>query len=553
MRSVLTLCLLLTSIPCLKAQSSLNDPAEYGARIVQRERQVAWNLMKFHPIVETYVQVIGSHHNEPALSYDRHFVSVAEFSGGLHAVQFKSRNMEIWRDLGNFSDSLKPTTVEFDPSGFVAMAYPDPGAFDLMHYRFEYVKAESLGAVRCLVFQVTPIAMRKSGLFEGKIWVEEQKFTIVRFSGIYLGTNLVNKYFHFDSWRVESQPGQWIPAVISSEETGLPCCGVGKINWSKVHFRAQTRFWGYDLQKAGSDQELTRIVVDSSPEIQDAAEASTGRSAVAQEQAWERQAEDNLTERLERLGIISPAGSVEHKLQTILANVETANHLAFAGEVRCRVLLTSNLESAVVGRTILVSRGLIDVVPNDDVLAAVLAHNLALVNLEGSEFTNFAWADENRFDARDIFKRLRFVPSPKQQESAAAQAREWLANSAYAGDSGEVARFTANLRELAPHIERLLKANIGESLAETLDLKHADKIAQKSSKTETASLALLPLGSRLDVDPWSGRLTFRDHSAGDQESDNEFPFELPAITVQLRNASNDTATAQVAFSSSSKN
>ena len=52
--------------------------------------------------------------------------------------------------------------------------------FDRAHYDFKYVRREFLGDVRCVVFDVTPAKAAGKGLFEGRIWAEDQDFNIVR-------------------------------------------------------------------------------------------------------------------------------------------------------------------------------------------------------------------------------------------------------------------------------------------------------------------------------------------------------------------------------------
>ena len=65
------------------------------------------------------------------------------------------------------------------------MIYLDTTSFDRQHYQFDYVGREFLGEVRCLVFDLTPLPKSGNGRFKGRIWVEDQGFTIVRFNGVY--------------------------------------------------------------------------------------------------------------------------------------------------------------------------------------------------------------------------------------------------------------------------------------------------------------------------------------------------------------------------------
>src|SRR2546427_11292202 len=77
------------------------------------------------------------------------------------------------------------------------------------------------------------------------------------------------------------------------------------------------------------------------------------------------QAEENVGDRLERMGLIAPRGEVDKVLETVVNNLEVTNNLDIQPEVSCRVLLTSTLESFTIGHTIVLSRGLIDVLPEE--------------------------------------------------------------------------------------------------------------------------------------------------------------------------------------------
>ena len=135
------------------------------------------------------------------------------------------------------------------------MIYIDNDGFDRQNYKFDYVRREFLGEVRCLVFDVTPQPHAGKGRFLGRIWVEDQDFHIVRFNGAYTGSSKTSYYFHFDSWRVNTGANQWLPAFIYSEE--------GDVHYAltkTLMFKAQTRLWGYNLgarpRRAGAEQEF---------------------------------------------------------------------------------------------------------------------------------------------------------------------------------------------------------------------------------------------------------------------------------------------------------
>jgi hypothetical protein len=547
MKIALISCALLLVAAPARSQGAAATHDDISSRIVEREHQVAKELEHFHPIVETYVQVMKSRQDEFVPWYDQHFVSLAEFAGGLRALRFEPRNSEVWRDLKETSESFNPKILEYNPGGFVAMAYPDPTTFDLQHYRFQFLNEEFLGEIHCKVFQVTPTILRKQGLFEGKIWVEDQNLTIIRFNGIFKGSNIAAKYFHFDSRRVSTKPGLWLPSTIDSEEPQLPCCGLWKLNWTKIHVKTRTTFWGYDLRYPASREELTSVAFDRESSIRDLSNSSNALGPLDQKQRWDRQAEDNVTAHLERIGLLSPSGDIEKILSTIARRIENANGLSPDFEVRCRILLTSNLESAVVGHTIILSRGLLDVAPDEAVVAAVLAHNLAHIALGDANAANFSWPDQTRFGPRDVARRLHFAFSPEQEAQASLLANEWLLNSSYRGSHDAVAQFAAELKRQSPHISKLLEASIGESLSVTLAV---DRLSSACPQAQGATGApALPLGARIRIDPWSSKAVFAQPTGNELRSKStDIPFE-PSLPVESAILSRPQASPLYSFPS----
>ena len=108
--------------------------------------------------------------------------------------------------------------------------------------------------------------------------------------------------------------------------------------------------------------------------------APTRRPVVA-ERMWERQAEDNAVDRLQKIGLLAPPGDVDKILLTVVNNLMVTNNIDLQGDIRCRVLLTSPLESFTIGHTIVISRGLLDVLPDESSLAMILAHELSHIVL----------------------------------------------------------------------------------------------------------------------------------------------------------------------------
>src|SRR5271155_5380233 len=341
-------------------------------RTILREHGLMELLKTRTPLVETYLQNLKSDQKlGPVPSEDHYFLGRLDLGEAVDRRDYLSRDESFQKNLlGGGSKLFK---FEYKPMGFSWMIFADREDFDRTHYGFKYVHREFLGDVRCLVFDVTPKKGAGRGRFLGRLWVEDQEYSIVRLNGTYVPAPRNSYFFHMDSWRLNLIPGYWVPAYIYSEE-GDFSAGVK----NKIAFKAQTRIWGYDLKKGDKDDELTQIRVDS---VKDESPTAQDASPLQAEREWQQQAEDNVIERLTRAGLLAPEGDVDHILQTVVNNLEVTNNIELPRPVRTRVLLTAPLETFSVGNTIVISRGLVDVLPDEASLAAVLAHELAHIVL----------------------------------------------------------------------------------------------------------------------------------------------------------------------------
>ena len=161
-------------------------------RIIARENQEMETIRGYSPLVETYIQKVSNKKNseegwEPA--GDRYFIGRSEFSKGLNLEAIEARNDNPLRHVFANLNRLFDFGNEYLPKGFLQMIYPDTNGLDAQTYNFAYVRREFLGEVRTLVFDVSPAKKAGKGRFEGRIWVEDEDFTIVRFNGSYSGNN----------------------------------------------------------------------------------------------------------------------------------------------------------------------------------------------------------------------------------------------------------------------------------------------------------------------------------------------------------------------------
>src|SRR5260370_37121811 len=111
--------------------------------------------------------------------------------------------------------------MQFLLGGFMQMIFIGTNGFDRQHSKFDYVRREFLGEVRCLVFDVTPLEKKSNGRFLGRIWVEDQDYHIVRFNGAYGGDRDTSWDFPLGRWGSQGPPGLWMPAVVHRGENKI--------------------------------------------------------------------------------------------------------------------------------------------------------------------------------------------------------------------------------------------------------------------------------------------------------------------------------------------
>ncbi len=485
------------------ATLSSPPPASFNEvmdRVIQKEHLFVAEMRHLRPMVETYLQDLKTDSSgNPEAIKDQYFLGRLDMSDGPEDTSFVGQPGFGHRMLNHLTGLY---SMRFLPLGFAQMVVLDTD-FQRKYYDFSFVRREFLGEVRCLVIDVQPKEKAPAGRFLGRIWVEDQDYNVVRFNGTYYPHPKSSYYLHFDSWRLNMRTGAWLPAYIYSEESDL------KTNLGKaLHFRAQTRLWGYDLKGLNKNSEFTQILVDSPQSVKDQTDAAADPSPVLAERMWERQAEDNAIERLTKIGLIAPSGEVDKILQTVVNNLLVTNNIDLQSDVRCRVLLTAPLESFTIGHTIVVSRGLLDVLPDEASLAMVLAHELSHIVLGHPTDTKLAFNDRMFFPDEDSFQRLDFKRRPADEEAADTKALELLKNSPYKDKLGSAGLFLKALQQSAPDLPNLIRPHLGNGVAsaKSLRMPMLMESAPALDAQRADQIAALPLGGRIKLDPWSDQV-----------------------------------------------
>ena len=514
-------------------------------RVIANENHLNQEIRKFSPLVETYIQNLRP---DKQLGFtpagDKYFLGRADFSKGVNLVSLTdadTKGKKIFSGIGNFFSFA----MQYLPDGFLQMIFIDTNGFDKQHYKFDYVRREFLGEVRCLVFDVNPDAKAGKGRFLGRIWVEDQDFHIVRFNGAYGGSGHASWYFHFDSWRTNAQPGLWLPSFVYSEEKDLHYALTKKLD-----FKAQTRLWGYNVGHAAQEQELSKILVETP--VQDDSKTANDLSPVQAQRSWDRQAEDNVSDRLQRIGLMAPRGEVDKVLDTVVNNLEVTNNLDIEPEVKCRVLMTTTLESFTLGHTIVLSRGLIDVLPDEASLATVIAHELGHAVLGHRMDTTYAFFDQLLVEDKDTFRHFGFARTPEEEQAASAKALELLNNSPYKNQLANAKLFLAALQVRQKEIPNLISAHLGDKVVTIADLK-TNVAGDADPKKNPQMIAALPIGGRVKLDVWNDRLDLiKSKPVGTVAEREKMPFEVTPFMPYLTRYNSDTSKPANASSAETK-
>jgi hypothetical protein len=513
-------------------------------QIIEREHGLITFLKNRTPLVETYLQNLTPDTKLGAVpKEDHYFLGRLDMADIVDRRDYLSKQMSFQQNL--MGGVTKLFRIQYQPMGFSWMVFADRQNFDRNHYDFHYVHREFLGEVRCLVFEVRPKKGGGTGLFQGQIWVEDQDYNIVRLNGTYVPRPKNAFYFHMDSWRLNLVPGYWIPAYIYSEE--------GDFSYGskdKAAFKAQSRIWGYDVMKDNRDDELTDLKVEA---VKDESAVAQDLSPLEAQRQWQQQAEDNVVERLQKAALLAPTGDVDKVLQTVINNIQITNNIDLPRPIRARVMVTYPLETLSVGNTIIISRGLIDTLPDEASLAAVLSHELAHIVLGHNLGSKFAFNDRMLFSDESTYQNFGFRHNPDEEVAADAKAIELLKNSPYAQKLGSAGLYLKQLQSRGPMLSALLTAHLGNNFSDgkgqITRLSALMSSAPALDESKLDQIAALPLGGRVKLDPWGDHVEMvKAAPVAITSIRDKMPFEVtpffPRLTRLGSGATADATTAE---------
>ncbi|MGH9511112.1 MAG: hypothetical protein ACRD2U_03145 [Terriglobales bacterium] len=353
------------------------------------------------------------------------------------------------------------------------MLFVDLEDFDADTYDLTFLQKTTCDKRLCLLFSVTPKQPRHQGRFEGEIWVEKSHLNIVRIRGTFtpvtvprftlrriFGVGSIPLYLHFDSSREEVAPGMWLPSYSYFDEDRT-WRQVDRDAETDIHYRGHIFIWGY--------------------------QNSTGETNAIS-------GEPDLVVRLEKQGLLANPGAVEQQLDAIASRLLAANGIQMQ-DIGCRVLLTTPIELFSVGHTIIVSRGLLNILPDDSVIPLLLAHEIANIQHPRSSLSSGG-------------------DGPVWDEGVTIAEKAGYFNSV-----AQTSELFAGIRRHFKQVPNLFRARFSSGL---LDI--ATHVPATSPTAVTTSMQPLTLRGKYTIDSWTSRLQVRQEPVGNPTAERASSF-----------------------------
>jgi hypothetical protein len=234
---------------------------------------------------------------------------------------------------------------------------------------------------------------------------------------------------------------------------------------------------------------------------------------------------------LQRVGLVAPEGNVEKVLNTIVNNILVTNNFDPGIEIKCRVLMTSDFELFSMQNTIGMSRGLIDVVPNEETLAALLAFEIADAMVPKPAQDQYGFSDILRLSPTEALKKLSFVDKPEEARRNSEKAMELLKKSPYASKLSNAGLFLSQLQSQKSALKQLIGARLGNQVYFTSQLLQLAPVLEPANLQQ---LGALPMGSRIKINAWNDSVSLIEtHQMGPLSPREKIPFEVTPIDLHL--------------------
>jgi hypothetical protein len=194
-------------------------------------------------------------------------------------------------------------------------------------------------------------------------------------------------------------------------------------------------------------------------------------------------------------------------------------------------MLTDTLEMFAVGHTIVLSRGLLDVLPDEPSLATMLAQELADIMVTQATLDQWGFNDATRVTVAEAMIRFSFKDTPEQIRLASQKALELLKNSPYKDKLASAGLFLKQLDLDSKALPALVNPHLGNRVYLAAQLM---ALAPKPDATNLEQIPALPIGSRVHLDPWNDQVEWMSGEHGPLLWVGEqVPFEITPYMPHL--------------------
>lgn len=192
------------------------------------------------------------------------------------------------------------------------------------------------------------------------------------------------------------------------------------------------------------------------------------------------------------------------------------------------------------GHTLVLSRGLIDVLPDEASLAMALAHELSHVILGHRLIdTKFAFADRMMIGDAELLETIAMHREAPEEADADAKVIELLDKSPYKDKLASAGLFLRIVGERAKLLPELIQPHVGDHVSGKVTQRGNELMmrAPELKPQDLTQVPALPVGARLVVDPWDGKLELLRSAAALPGSMREkTPLAVTPLTPHLKYA-----------------
>jgi hypothetical protein len=175
------------------------------------------------------------------------------------------------------------------------------------------------------------------------------------------------------------------------------------------------------------------------------------------------------------------------------------------------------------------SRGMIDVLPDEASLAMILSHELSHIVLGHHLDTKMAFNDRMFFPDERTFERMDFARDRTEEENADKKAVELLNASPYKDKMAAAGLFLKAVQAEAPQLKNLIRPHLGDSLLNGNAIRMSPLMTSSPAfdPKKPDQIAALPLGGRVKVNPWNNQLELiKTKPVAITAASEKMPFEV---------------------------